>query len=117
MIAKWKVSIEENDEKNVSIVSGNDSSTFVLGVKSESEVASNYSIVLSNIPEGVTVTLDGVDEEEPIDGVVTFGNVGTINATDNDTHEHNLEFSAVLSTAEVSNRHITLDVLFTQVEL
>ncbi len=116
-IAKWNVQTSNDENKNVSVIAGEDGSTFTVRVKSESEVASTYSIVVSNIPANVEVKLDDGTKESSETGTLTFDDIRTISVGDTTTYEHTLTFSTSLSSEEISNQEVTVDVIFTQATL
>ena len=116
-IAKWDVSIDTDANKNVNIISANTTQTYKVRVKSVSEVAADYSIKLTNVPDGVSVYLD--DATTPVtsdNNEILFDNVGTLDVGDTEYHEHRLTFEAAL-TADASTSEVNIEVLFVQVEL
>ena len=114
-VAKWDVSIEADEDKDITLVAGNDTKEYIIKVKSNSEVKAKYSIVVSNLPENVEVKLDERDYESG--DVVTFDNVGTINADDDSPVEHKLTFNALLEADKIEDSNIKIDVVFVQDEI
>ena len=114
-VAKWDVSIEASEDKDITLVAGNDTKEYIIKVKSNSEVKAKYSIVVSNLPENVEVKLDERDYESG--DVVTFDNVGTINADDDSPVEHKLTFNALLEADKIEDSNIKIDVVFVQDEI
>lgn len=114
-IAKWEVLFQGDNTNTINIVKANTTQEYKLKVTNNSEVGIVYSVVLSNVPNGVTVELDGIPYT-PLNGEIKLENVGTINANASQkTKEHALNFSASLSAANVNNSEIDMDVTFTQV--
>lgn len=114
-VAKWDVSIEASEDKDITLVAGNDTKEYIIKVKSNSEVKAKYSIVVSNLPENVEVKLDERDYESG--DVVTFDNVGTINADDDSPVEHKLTFNALLEADKIEDSNIKIEVVFVQDEI
>ena len=114
-VAKWDVSIEASEDKDITLVAGNDTKEYTIKVKSNSEVKAKYSIVVSNLPENVEVKLDERDYQSG--DVVTFDNAGTINADDSSPVEHKLIFNALLEADKIEDSNIKIDVVFVQDEI
>lgn len=116
-VARWSVSaVLPNDTLN--IVAGNGAQNYNLSVTSTSEVANTYSVIISNLPSDVSVSIDGGNYVSPINNVVEFTNAGSFQANDNQTTKnHILSFQSNLSAAEVINRQVDIDVIFSQSQL
>ena len=117
-VARFSVSATGNNA-NIDMIAGNSGSslTYTVTVTSTSEVAANYSIILTSVPTGVKVKLDNGSFESETNGTINFNNVGTFNANDsNSTRTHTLTFMAEIGTTTQSNTSIGLDVIFTQVQ-
>ena len=116
-VAKWDVTAAIPNG-NVNVVAGNTIDTYTLTVTSESEIATNYSIVLSSLPMGVQVALDNGSFKGVSSGKIQFNNVGTFNTNSTTkTKTHILKVKAELFTDETSNKNIKVDVVFTQKKL
>ena len=103
--------------ENVEVVAGNGDAEYKLTVKSESDVSSNYTITLSNVPSSVLVSLDGGTAKSPVDGNVVFDNAGTFNVNSGITERvHTLAFSTALSTESLNNNNVAVYVNFTQID-
>ena len=105
-VAKWDVSITPVTQTNsFNMVAGNSSPVeYTVRVTSNSEVSSIYSIVVSNIPNNVKVSLDGGTEQTPTNNTVTFQNAGTLNVGSTNTYnDHRLLFDAPIEAAAVTN--------------
>ena len=92
--AEWAVSLEQNGISNdVTVVPEVATGTYTLNVKSLSQVDVTYDIVITNLPAGVDVSIDGVNYPLVSDGSVTFSNAGTIlNNSQNKINSHTLTF-------------------------
>lgn len=114
-IAKWSVNAIPTSSDPMNIIAGTDSVSYELTVTSTSEVGCTYSIVLSNLPNGVKVKLDE-DSPIPVDssGTIIFDDCGHFNAGSNgETKTHTLVLTADLGTPDVS-KLVNIDVLFVQ---
>ena len=113
-IAKWDVSSQMPDS-TINLIAGDNTETYTLTVTSESETASNYSIIISNLPENVQVALDNNTFLSPTSGTVTFSNVGTFDANAvNTSHNHTLKIKALLEANVQTGSNINVNVEFTQ---
>ena len=116
--ATWNVTLNQDDEeKNLSIVAGDENSTasYNVNVTSTSEVDIIYSIVVDNIPDGVEVKLDDGEYQTPSDNQIVFSDVSTINYTsENKTKTHVLTFKAESNTEEVLDEEIDITVVARQ---
>ncbi|MCR5185611.1 MAG: hypothetical protein K6D97_00645 [Clostridia bacterium] len=117
-VAKWEVSADNTiSSKNISLVAGNTTQDYKVKVTSTSEVANTYSIVITDIPNDVKVSLDGV-ESTPEGNLITFTNAGSFLANDiNKIHEHTLKFDAPLESNAINNAQLNLDIIFVQNEI
>lgn len=116
-VARWNVSVTPVTVDNVfNMVAGNSLPVdYTVRVTNNSEVASSYSIIVSNIPEGARVLLDGETEGNIENRMVTFTNAGAFGAGDANTYnDHTLTFITPLETNAVTNNSIDIQVLFTQ---
>ena len=113
-IAKWDVSIDTTGSTNpINLVAGNGEKNYNLKVTSNSEVGVDYTIVLSNIPSGIQVSLDGTGFSIPSNNKISF--TRSFNANDsNNEHNHTLTFKALLDSNVPSTNQIGIDVIFTQ---
>lgn len=116
-IAKWDVSLTPVTEGNTfNIIVGNSTSVdYTLKVSSNSQVSCNYTIVVSNVPNDIKVSLDNGAEQSPEGNTVTFTNAGSFVADDANTERtHTLSIRADLSTSAF-NDDITINVTFNQI--
>lgn len=115
-VAKWSVSAD-GDKDEIALTAGGDEKTVTLTVTNGSEVASEYAIILSGIPDGVKVGIDEGNLRAPANGVVEFSSDGySLNTSDHKVETHTLRFAATLTdeTIEISDENIAIDVAFTQ---
>jgi len=115
-VAAWSTGVN-SAINGVNMVSGSGAQNCTITVTSESEVSSAYSLVLSNIPNGVTVALDGGTAQTPSSGNLTFSNVNSFSASSGTTsRNHTLTFNTALSTAATSLSNVAINVIFTQID-
>ena len=115
--ADWSITLEQTGVNNsLTVVPEITETTYTLNVKSMSQVDAKYSIVVSNLPSGVQVSLNGVDFPQVSNGSVTFSNAGTIlyNAA-NKTNTHTLTFRGVNGATFVNNQTVTVNVIAEQI--
>ena len=118
-IAKWDVTLNtsNNSSDNINLISGNNEISYTVKVKSLSDVKVGYTIKVSNIPNDIRVKLDTGTYQTPSSGIVTFSNVGVINAdATNREVSHTLTFTAPIGSATVSSKSIDIDVIFVQLQ-
>lgn len=113
-VAKWDVSSNIPDN-TINLIAGNNIENYTLTVTSKSETASNYSIIISNLPENVQVALDDNTFISPSSGTVTFNNAGSFNANSaNTSHNHTLKIKALLGADSQSGSNISVNIEFIQ---
>ena len=117
-IAKWDVSIII-DEYHVlpTMVIGDDSTfqDYNFSITSISEVAADYSVIISNVPSGVSVKVDDDIIYDEDNNTISITNLGSFNAKDiNSTHNHKLTFMVPIGIEEIENAILDLDVIITQ---
>ena len=110
--AEWSVTLEQNGVNNSLIVVPEvATATYTLNVKSLSQVDVKYNIVVSGLPSGIDVSLNGVDYPTVTSGTVTFTNAGTILGTATDRiNTHTLTFRGANGATFVNNQTITVNV-------
>lgn len=117
-IAKWQLDLDtsDNESDTLNIVSGNTAKNYILKIISTSEIAVNYSVIVSNLPNEIEVKIDDGNYQTPINNKITFNNIGRFNANDTITEQiHTLYFSAPLDSNIPTTNDIFVDVKFTQV--
>ena len=114
-VASWDVDVSTNSSSSMQLLANTtDTSSYTITVTSDSEVDTNYSIIVSNIPSGVQVKLDD-GSFQPYSSTVTFLNVGTIlYGAQPNTATHTLTFRANTGATPVSNQQVSVDVEFKQ---
>lgn len=118
--ARWDVGLNQTGiNGSVSVTEGDaNGSTYLLKVVSDSEVDVNYSITISNIPNGVVVSLNNYNNgafQNPTNGTVTFTNAGTIIYTGSSEEvTRTLTFKANSGATTVNAQTVTIDVDFKQ---
>lgn len=119
-IAGWNVDVSSSDASNMTLDAGENAQTYSLLVTNNSEVASTYSIKVSNIPVGVKVGLDITSDADlvaPTDGEVTLmntgGDLGFAAPNNTRTHVLTLAADATADTTQ-SSVDLTIEVLFAQ---
>ena len=119
-IALWDVELDTTvtPSDDLDIVSGTTTQIYKLKVKSQSEVATTYDVILKNVPAGVQVKVDSGSYKSASSNKITFTNVGEFDASSaNRQREHTLTFKAPLGTSEITDHEIDLEVKFTQKEI
>lgn len=119
-VAKWDVSISGESNVSLNVISGNttenlETQSYILSVTSVSEVSSKYSIKISNLPDGVQISIDNGEILTSNNNEIEIEDVGSFMANDlNTTHNHTITFMALDSVEETINQQIDIDVIFTQ---
>ncbi len=112
--SSWNVSVNSSSNSSMQLVPNSGTASYDIVVTSSSEVDTDYSIIVSNIPSGVQVKLDN-NEYEPYSSTVTFSNVGTILYGDQYNYKtHILTFKANTGATLVNNQQVSVDVEFKQ---
>jgi len=114
--AEWDVSLNQTGiSNNILLQPGGAARTYTLKVRSDSEVDVKYSIVISNIPAGVEVSLNGVDYETPSSNSVTFSNAGQIlYSSQARENTHTIYFVSEAGSTNVVNQSVTINVIAEQ---
>ncbi len=118
-VAKWDVSVDDEiSTKSISLVAGNTTQNYTFDVISNSEIAANYDIILTNVPNDVKVSIDSGTKKTPSNNRVEFLNAGSFNANDSsNTNTHTLNFETTIDTGVQNNTNINLSIVFEQEEL
>ena len=112
--ASWNVSVSSNSSSSMQLIPDSGTASYNITVTSNSEVDTDYSIIVSNIPSGVQVKLDS-GSFQPYSSTVTFSNVGTIlYGAQSTSATHTLTFKANAGAAFVNNQSVSVDVEFKQ---
>ncbi len=120
-VAKWNVDVVGEDNKTLPTMTIGKSSTYQdynLSVTSTSEIAINYSVIISNVPSGVEVQVDDdIIYKERYNSII-IENLGFFDAEDtNKTHNHKFTLIVPLGIDAIDNETISIDVIFKQNEL
>ena len=113
-VAKWDVSLDTSSSGNtINLINGNSSSSqdYLLTVTSQSEVGVNCDLNITNVPNGLKLTIDGTYEYTASNTEINVSNFCLFNANDaNDTQNFVLTFTAPLELAAEQNRQIDINV-------
>ena len=114
-IAKWEVSLDtENSNNTFNTISG-DTVQYILKIISESEIASCYTVVLSDLPSEIQVSIDGGIFQTPTNNMITYTNLGEFDLDDEETeHTHTLAFLIPLDSNIIDINEINIDVQVSQ---
>lgn len=115
--ATWSISRSQSASgDSLEVIPELASDVYNLTVTSNSEVDVVYTIIVSNLPTGVEVSLDNGTYQTPTSGTVRISNAQTvINYNDTvKTKNHTLTFRATSSAQVVSDQEIDVDVEFKQ---
>ena len=117
-LATWDVSLNDSGENNyLSVLPDPDGITadYILNVTSQSQVDIIYSIVIENLPTGISVSIDGGSYESPTNNRIIFSDFETILYSDtNKTKSHTITFKAASNAAYVNEREININVIARQ---
>ena len=117
-VAKWNVSVEGEDNKTLPTIIIGDSDTYQnyeLSVISKSEIAINYSVIISNVPTGVKIQVDDEIIYSEDDNKIIMVNLGAFNADDiNTKHTHKFTIMVPKGVNDFTNQTLDIDVIFTQ---
>lgn len=117
-LATWNVSLNQSQENNyLSIVPNPNETTesYTVNITSQSEVDVIYSIIIENLPSGVSISLDGGTYVPASNNKVMFSDVGTIAYTDlTKTKSHTLTFKATSGASAVINQEVDVNVIVRQ---
>ncbi len=117
-LATWSVSLNQNGENNyLSIVPEpeNTNDSYVLNITSNSEVDIVYSIIIDNLPSGVSVKADSGSFIPESNHKVMIPNVGVIRYNDeNKTKQSILTFKASANATFVDEEEIDISVIISQ---
>lgn len=95
-LAKWNISVVPDTDSEMNLLAHNDTSeTYLFQITSISEVASDYSISLLNVPSGISVIVDnnGTSLRADANNKIIINNLGGFDLNgQGTTKEHTLEF-------------------------
>lgn len=118
--ANWQVTINQTNENDyLTIVSGQSTSvaSYTINITSNSEVDAVYSIVINNLPSGVSVSADNGETFTPaVNNKVIISDAGTMIYTGNPvTKRHVLMFKAASPAEFVNNQSVDINIIARQV--
>ena len=111
-IALWNVSATSNDS-TINLVAGS-TTTYSFIVNNDSDVAVVYSIEISNLPTGIQAKLDTGSYIPEANNKIVISPAGELGFTGTTQRTHTLTFNTPLSTNEISNQAISIEVIFAQ---
>ena len=117
-LASWDVHLNQTGVNNsLTISHGIQEASYTLNVYNESQVDVRYSIVISNIPDGVEVAIDDDNNyQAPQNGTYSVADVGTILYSDLDhTNTHTIYFRAASNATPVNAQTVNIDVIIKQI--
>ncbi len=116
--ADWNVTLNQTGiDNHLSVLANEGTTTYDLRIVSNSSVDVVYSIVISNLPTGVSVKLDNNANyiEQSASHEIIIPNAGTINYTGSRvTKTHTLTFKAATGATIVEDQQINIDVIARQ---
>lgn len=116
--ASWNVSLNQNNvNNNLTIIPGENGTTasYTINITSNSEVDVIYSIVIENLPSGVSISLDDGSFVAANNNKVVFTDAGTILYSDaNKNKSHVITIKANSNTQYVNNQEIDVNVIARQ---
>lgn len=122
-IAKWDIQLSEDSNSTIDVILGNstenlETQSYVFTITNTSEVASTYSIKLTNVPDNLQVIVDNDETYNEENNEIVINELSSFDAGDlNSVHNHTLTFIAPQGTEEIENQEIDLEVTLKQVEL
>ena len=117
-VAKWNTNVNTDGNLNKLFVvseNTNDTSSYTITVNSVSEVASKYSIILSNVPTNLQVKLDDGMYRGTNNGIITFDG-GSFLVGGETTRTHTLTFKDLLNSDNYGDMTIGIDVIIEQID-
>lgn len=117
-LATWNVTLDESGENNYLSILPDPSGTqasYNINIKSQAEVDIIYTIVVKNLPPGVSVSLDDNSFISAENNKVIFSDVDVITYDANiKTKTHTLTFKAEANTNYVNDQEVDIDVIARQ---
>ena len=117
-LATWTVTLSEPEENNyLSILPGpsGTEASYDINITSQAEVDIIYTIVIENLPSGVSVSLDSNTFIPEENNKVIFSDVYVITHNANTkTKTHTLTFKAASNTSQVNEQEVDIDVIARQ---
>ncbi len=115
-IAKWNIEASLPNE-TLDLVSGSNIEDYIINISYKSEVASNYIIKLTNVPDEIEVSLNNNSYISSNNNQIII-DVRTINSSKEILNiQDTLHFKSTLATPNLLNHPIQIEVIFNQVNL
>ena len=111
-VALWSVSTSSNDD-NINLIAGS-TTTYTFTVNNDSDVSVTYSIEISNLPAGVQAKLDDGSYIPVSNNKIVISPAGELGFSGTTQKTHTLTFNTPLSTNEVSDQPVDIEVTFAQ---
>lgn len=95
LLAKWEVNMIENSDNSLELISKNASEVnYSFVITSTSDVACDYSLTISNVPNDVIVKVDdNIVNSSGENGTYSINNLGEFAVnSENSTHQHTITF-------------------------
>lgn len=110
--AVWDVSASSTSS-TIDLVAGS-TTTYTFTVNNDSDVPVTYSIEISNLPTGIQAKLDTRNYIHESNNKIVISPAGELGYTGTTQRTHTLTFNTPLSSSEVSNQPISINVIFSQ---
>ena len=111
-VALWSVSATSNDSR-IDLVAGS-LTTYTFTVNNDSDVMVVYSIEINNLPAGIQAKLDSGSYLSTTNNKIVFSPAGELGYSGTTQRTHTLTFNTPLSTNEISNQPVSIEVTFAQ---
>lgn len=117
LLATWDVSLNQTGvNDSLTVVPETYNPTYTLNITSQSQIDIRYTVVISNLPAGVEVSIDNGTFRSPVNNTISFADVGTILYSDNEkTKTHTLTFKANSNATVINNQTVDIDVIVKQI--
>lgn len=114
-LANWNVDMISNDSEEISLFAHNESNaSYSFNITSTSEVSSEYSLTLLNIPKNISVYVDDIKREVNDENKVVINTLGGFEVgSANTTNSHIITFKTNNNT-QAGNIKVDLDVTIRQ---
>lgn len=117
-LASWDVTLNQSGENNYLSISPDPNSvdaSYTVNITSKSEVDIIYSIVIENLPSGVSISLDNGSFIQETNNKVIFSDIGTILYSDeNKTKSHIITFKAEQTATLTNEQEVNVNVIARQ---
>jgi hypothetical protein len=115
-LATWNVSLTPDADDDLVVIPGVSEDTYTLSVTNQSQVDIRYSIILSNLPNGVEVAVGDGAYQPVSNNTVSFADVGVILFNDStQTKSHVIHIRGGSNPTYVTAQTVNVSVLVKQV--